>query len=115
MNNTTSTTTVSSTTTGTIGGTTTGIIKTPNNIIYTFKIKDLSYNNNYYYCNDANYPTLANLNIGYSSQYFQGHTLILNKQSINFISILVSDDIVNISKGISATVNFIITLEIEEE
>ena len=118
MNNTTTTTgatTAGIATTGTITGTTTGTTTKPNNIIYTFKLKDISVNSSFYYGNDGTYPTIANLSLGNTNSFFTGSQLTLNKQSINYINIQVSDDINNISSGVNDTINFIITLEIEEK
>ena len=83
--------------------------------VYIFKIKDTLINNSYYYGNDGSYPTLIACNIANNVPNFNlGSELTLNKQSINFINLVVSDSMSDISSGIIDTLNFIIVLEIEE-
>jgi hypothetical protein len=83
--------------------------------VYIFKIRDTLINNSYYYGNDGSYPTLIACNIANNVPNFNlGSELTLNKQSINFINLVVSDSISDMSSGITNALNFIIVLEIEE-
>jgi hypothetical protein len=83
--------------------------------IYIFKIKDTLINNSYYYGNDGSYPSLIVCNIANNVPNFNlGSELTLNKQSINFINLVVSDSLSDMSSGITNALNFIIVLEIEE-
>lgn len=80
------------------------------------KIKDILYNSNYYYVNDGTFPTLIAYNFSNNAPNCYLNTeLTLNKQSINFINLQVSNSISDINAGIPVAANFIITLEIEEE
>jgi hypothetical protein len=83
--------------------------------VYIFKIRDTLINNSYYFGNDGSYPTLIACNIANNVPNFNlGSELTLNKQSINFINLVVSDSLSDMSSGITNALNFIIVLEIEE-
>jgi len=89
--------------------------QTNNKTTYIFKLKDIMINYSYYYGNDGSYPTIFSANLADNVPNFNlGSQLTLNKQSINFINLQVTDDMTNINSGIIDTVYFIIVLEIEE-
>lgn len=83
------------------------------NIIAIFKIKDIQFNNNYYWGNDGYYPTILTFDTNKPS-YYNGSELLLGKQSINIISIVATDSLSDVNSGIDTSFNFCITLEIEE-
>lgn len=77
------------------------------------KIKDIQYNNESYIGNDGYFPTIITLDTEKPS-YYNGVELTLNKQNINFINLIGSDVIGDLNSGIDASVNFCITLQIED-
>lgn len=83
--------------------------------IITFKINDLSYNSCFYYGNDASPPTIFQGTFGTANCYYQPWgELVLNNQTINTITIRVSDDLTNINSGVNTALKFIIGLVIED-
>lgn len=77
------------------------------------KIKDIQYNNENYIGNDGYFPTIITLDTEKPS-YYNGVELTLNKQNINFINLIGTDNIADLNSGIDASVNFCIILQIEE-
>jgi hypothetical protein len=77
------------------------------------KIRDIQYNNESYLGNDGFFPTIITLDTEKPS-YYNGVELTLNKQNINFINLIGTDDITNLNGGIDSTINFCIILQIED-
>jgi hypothetical protein len=77
------------------------------------KIKDIQYNNETYFGNDGFFPTIVTMDTDKPS-YYNGVELILNKQNINFINLIGTDNIADINSGIDASINFCIILQIED-
>lgn len=77
------------------------------------KIKDIQYNNESYIGNDGFFPTIITLDTEKPS-YYNGVELTLNKQNINFINLIGTDNIGDLNSGIDSSVNFCIILQIEE-
>jgi hypothetical protein len=83
--------------------------------IYTFKTTNLLYNNRSYHNTDnSGFPTIATVSF-VSTNYYQDNTsgLILQPQNIDFIEILATDSLSNISNGIASDIDFILTLSLE--
>lgn len=85
--------------------------------IYQFKIKYLMYNNSKYISFDNSpFPTIMATNLTNNKRNIsENYNIPLTKQTINNLSILVSDDPININAGIPLTINFIMILKIEDE
>ena len=85
---------------------------------YTYRLLGLQYNSRDSYFSDYGNPILSmaqNTNVcSYGSLGGNSFCIILTPQTIRQIQISVDDDIVNKGSGQSASINFVIALEIEE-
>lgn len=80
----------------------------------TIKIKDISYNNETYWGNDFSpNPTILIYDTDYPS-YFFSPTIMLNKQNINFITLVGTDSLSDINAGINTNIDFSIILQLED-
>ena len=88
--------------------------KATNKYVIVLKLKDIMYNNYYYYCNDLNNsPTILTFDTDYPS-FCNGCYIYLNKQTISMISLLGTDSLTDMNSGIATTLEFCITLQIED-
>jgi hypothetical protein len=85
------------------------------NDIIIFKINGVMIDYNRFISNDGGLPTIIATNFTTSRNYTEENEIPLIKQTINSISISVSNSLTNPNAGISNLFNFCISLKIEEE
>lgn len=83
--------------------------------IILFKIEGIMTDNNKYLANDGGIPTLIATTFNTTRNLYEENDIPLIKQTINSIKLIVSDSLTNQSAGILNTLNFCISLKIEEE
>lgn len=83
--------------------------------IYIFKIEGIMTDNNHYLANDGGMPTLIATNFQSTRNYTEENDIPLIKQTINSIKLIVSNDLNNPYAGVPNTLNFCMSLKIEEE
>lgn len=83
--------------------------------IYQFRTMNLLYNNRSYHSSDnIGYPCILSTYFGTNQMYYRNLSgLYLLNQNIDYIDIIVSDDITNFNAGIDTSINFILTLYLE--
>lgn len=83
--------------------------------IYQFRTMNLLYNNRSYVSSDnIGYPVILSTYFGTNQMYYKNLSgLNLLSQNINYIDIIISDDITNLNAGIDTSINFILTLFLE--
>lgn len=85
-----------------------------NNIII-FKTEGIMSDNNYYISNDGAIPIVIATTFNNTRNLYEENDIPLIKQTINSIKLIVSDSLTNPNAGIANTLNFCISLKIEEE
>jgi hypothetical protein len=83
--------------------------------IIIFKIDGIMTDNNKYISNDGGLPVLIATTFNNTRNYTEENEIQLIRQTINTIRIFVSDSLTNPNAGILQTLNFCISLRIEEE
>jgi len=83
--------------------------------IYQFRTMNLLYNNRSYHSSDnIGYPIILSTYFGTNQMYYRNLSgLQLLSQNIDYIDIIVSDDITNFNAGIDTSISFILTLYME--
>lgn len=83
--------------------------------IYQFRTTNLLYNNRSYHSSDnIGYPVILSTYFGTNNMYYRNlFGLQLLNQNIDYIELIVSDDITNMNAGIATDINFIMTLYLE--
>jgi hypothetical protein len=83
--------------------------------IYIFKLEGIMTDNNKYLSNDGGYPTIIATTLDSSRNLYEENDIPLIRQTINTIRLIISDSLTNPNAGIPDTINFCISLKIEEE
>ena len=83
--------------------------------IYIFKLEGIMTDNNKYLSNDGGYPTIIATTLDSSRNLYEENDIPLIRQTINTIRLIISDSLTNPNAGIADTLNFCISLKIEEE
>jgi hypothetical protein len=82
--------------------------------IITFKLDGIMTDNNKYISNDGGIPTIIATTFNNTRNLYEENDIPLVRQTINSIRLVVSDDLSNPFAGIDNTINFCISLKIEE-
>ena len=83
--------------------------------IYIFKLEGIMTDNNKYLSNDGGYPTIIATTLDSSRNLYEENDIPLIRQTINTIRLIISDSLTNVNAGVANTINFCISLKIEEE
>ena len=83
--------------------------------IILFKVDGIMSDNNKYLANDGALPTLIATTFNNTRNLYEENDIPLIKQTINSIKLITSDNIGNPYAGIPNTLNFCMSLKIEEE
>lgn len=83
--------------------------------IIIFKLDGIMTDNNKYISNDGGIPTIIATTFNNTRNLYEENDIPLIRQTINTIRIFISDDLTNTNAGIADTLNFCISLKIEEE
>jgi len=83
--------------------------------IFTFKIDGIMTDNSKFIANDGGIPTILATNLNNTRNLYEENDIPLVRQTINSIKLSISDDLINPNAGILKTVNFCISLKLEEE
>lgn len=84
-------------------------------VIYIFKLDGIMTDNNKYLSNDGGIPTILATTLDSSRNLYEENDIPLIRQTINTIRLIISDSLTNVNAGIPDTINFCISLKIEEE
>lgn len=84
-------------------------------VIYIFKLDGIMTDNNRYLSNDGGRPTIIATTFDSSRNLYEENDIPLIRQTINSIRLFVSDSLTDVNAGIPDTINFCISLKIEEE
>ena len=71
--------------------------------------------NNKYLSNDGGIPTIIATTFNNTRNLYEENDIPLIRQTINTIRLFISDSLTNANAGIPDTMNFCISLKIEEE
>lgn len=88
---------------------------TTGNNIFIFKLDGIMTDNNKYLSNDGGIPTIIATTFNNTRNLYEENDIPLIRQTINTIRLFISDDLTNANAGIADTLNFCISLKIEEE
>jgi hypothetical protein len=83
--------------------------------IILFKLDGIMTDNNKYLSNDGGIPTIIATNFNNTRNLYEENDIPLIRQTINTIRLFISDSLTNPNAGILDTLNFCISLKIEEE
>ena len=83
--------------------------------IIIFKLDGIMTDNNKYISNDGGIPTIIATTFNNTRNLYEENDIPLIRQTINTIRLFISDDLTNANAGIADTLNFCISLKIEEE
>lgn len=83
--------------------------------IIIFKLDGIMTDNNKYLSNDGGIPTIIATTFNNTRNLYEENDIPLIRQTINSIRLIISDSLTNINAGIDDTMNFCISLKIEEE
>lgn len=83
--------------------------------IIIFKLDGIMTDNNKYLSNDGGIPTILATTFNNTRNLYEENDIPLIRQTINSIRLIISDSLTNINAGVSNTLNFCISLKIEEE
>ncbi len=83
--------------------------------IITFKLDGIMTDNNKYISNDGGIPTIIATTFNNTRNLYEENDIPLVRQTINSIRLVVSDDLSNPFAGIADTMNFCISLKIEQD
>lgn len=86
-----------------------------NDNIITFKIDGVMVDFNRYIANDGGIPTIIATTFNNTRNYTEENDIPLVRQTINSIRLIVSDSLTNQNAGVLTSLNFCISLKIEEE
>ena len=88
---------------------------TTGNNIFIFKIDGIMTDNNRYLSNDGGMPTIIATTFNNTRNLYEENDIPLIRQTINTIRLIISDSLTNPNAGVADTLNFCISLKIEEE
>lgn len=83
--------------------------------IIIFKLEGIMTDNNKYLSNDGGIPTIIATTFNNTRNLYEENDIPLIRQTINTIRLIISDSLTNPNAGIPNTLNFCISLKIEEE
>lgn len=83
--------------------------------IIIFKLDGIMTDNNRYLSNDGGIPTIIATTFNNTRNLYEENDIPLIRQTINTIRLFISDSLTNPNAGIPDTINFCISLKIEEE
>ena len=83
--------------------------------IIIFKLDGIMTDNNKYISNDGGIPTIIATTFNNTRNLYEENDIPLIKQTINTIRLSISDSLTNPNAGIADTMNFCISLKIEEQ
>jgi len=83
--------------------------------IITFKLDGIMTDNNKYISNDGGIPTIIATTFNNTRNLYEENDIPLLRQTINTIKLIVSDDLNDPNAGIPNTMNFCISLKIEQD
>jgi hypothetical protein len=83
--------------------------------IIIFKLDGIMTDNNKYLSNDGGYPTIIATTFNNTRNLYEENDIPLIRQTINTIRLIISDSLTNVNAGVANTLNFCISLKIEEE
>jgi hypothetical protein len=83
--------------------------------IITFKLDGIMSDNNKYISNDGGIPTIIATTFNNTRNLYEENDIPLLRQTINTIKLIVSDDLNDPNAGIPNTMNFCISLKIEQD
>ena len=83
--------------------------------IIIFKVEGIMTDNNKYLSNDGGIPTIIATTFNNTRNLYEENDIPLIRQTINTIRLIISDSLTNPNAGIPNTINFCISLKIEEE
>ena len=83
--------------------------------IIIFKLDGIMTDNNKYLSNDGGIPTIIATTFNNTRNLYEENDIPLIRQTINTIRLIITDDLTNINAGVADTLNFCISLKIEEE
>ena len=83
--------------------------------IIIFKLDGIMTDNNKYISNDGGIPTIIATTFNNTRNLYEENDIPLIRQTINTIRLIISDSLTNPNAGIADTLNFCISLKIEEE
>jgi len=83
--------------------------------IIIFKLDGIMTDNNKYLSNDGGIPTIIATTFNNTRNLYEENDIPLIRQTINTIRLFISDSLTNANAGIPDTINFCISLKIEEE
>ena len=83
--------------------------------IIIFKIDGIMTDNNRYLSNDGGIPTIIATTFNNTRNLYEENDIPLIRQTINTIRLFISDSLTNPNAGVLDTLNFCISLKIEEE
>jgi hypothetical protein len=83
--------------------------------IIIFKLDGIMTDNNKYISNDGGIPTIIATTFNNTRNLYEENDIPLIRQTINTIRLFISDSLTNANAGIPNTINFCISLKIEEE
>ena len=83
--------------------------------IIIFKLDGIMTDNNKYISNDGGIPTIIATTFNNTRNLYEENDIPLIRQTINGIRLVITDDLTNVNAGIVDTLNFCISLKIEED
>jgi hypothetical protein len=83
--------------------------------IIIFKLDGIMTDNNKYISNDGGIPTIIATTFNNTRNLYEENDIPLIRQTINGIRLVITDDLTNVNAGIVDTINFCISLKIEED
>ena len=83
--------------------------------IIIFKLDGIMTDNNRYLSNDGGMPTIIATTFNNTRNLYEENDIPLIRQTINTIRLIISDSLTNPNAGVADTLNFCISLKIEEE
>ena len=83
--------------------------------IIIFKLDGIMTDNSKYLSNDGGIPTIISTTFNNTRNLYEENDIPLVRQTINAIKLIVSDSLVNPNAGIANTMNFCMSLKIEEQ
>lgn len=83
--------------------------------IIIFKLDGIMTDNNKYLSNDGGIPTILATTFNNTRNLYEENDIPLIRQTINTIRLIISDNLTDINAGVADTLNFCISLKIEEE
>lgn len=83
--------------------------------IIIFKLDGVQYDYAKYLSNDGGFSTIIATTFNNTRNLYEENDIPLLKQTINTIRIIISDSLTNPNAGIADTLNFCMSLKIEEE